>query len=860
MTILPNILRSVFFASIWLGGVTACLHGALAHDDEAERLEQYLTSLKLNRLVIEQLEFRLTNQLDREQRIRDARRLVELYADELLDSRIEIEAADRWADKATALTKIYPSLENPRLEAAILQARYLSEEKSFRLWSNMFPRAPAEIQLNRWLEVERQLQRFCVQLETRYRELTTAIQVHDSDTLLTQQLAQTETLLLHANFLAGWASYYCGVLDPTNRESWLLRSDEHFRDFFQLELRKPMTEFGAKWFDFKSGWQVRGLLGLAMCQQGLLHPQQSQHCFELIAQNANEDTRQRLPGWKLNSHLYLSQYDSALKYVKEHCQENTKPSGQPAEMFFWQAVLNTSVELKNRSPDLASEFARVGLAGALRNSQTQLLESYLEKSPAELADDFLGNWVRGYLYFQQANLTTVTADRTIHFAMARKALEKAIEKFDARNSEIDLAHCRLMLAKIDFRERCFEKSADRFNQVVGSLLLADRELAAESQFLAAQSLIELSRSDNRYTTAAHASLDSLIRRFPESEFAERGEFEKLRLTLAVLPAEESIRWLQRIEPTDSNFLFSLSEIARYRFQIWQEASRGIVSNRELRLIDLNAAVAAVRAQRGIRADRQLPATLLLVNALLRTDPLPESRIREELKRATELLGHVSTTGSESEIEFHYYQMQFAERLRDFPNARMHAEWIVSNAAESRFEMSALVYLAKFWKQEMNSTDRRTELQQAAALPVYRRLVEVSGTNPEQLQRSKNAQVALSNLAELELAMNQFSASAEHFQQLLNSFPIQQTYVLGLAKSKMQLGELESAAPLWRRLSTSAQAGTDTWYEAKHELIVCLLSYDRSAAEKIHRQTLQLSPDIPEPWRTKFSDLWKKLGN
>ncbi len=860
MTILPSILRSVLVAIICLGEVAACLNGAQARDDEAERLEQYLGSLKLHRLVIEQLEFQLTNQLDREQRIRDARRLVEMYADELLDSRIEIEVADRWADKATALTKIYPSLENPRLEAAILQARYLSEEKSFRLWSNVFPRSPAETQLNRWLEMERRLERFCVQLETRYQELTTAIQVQDSDPLSARQLAQTENLLLHANFLAGWTSYYCGALDATNRESWLLRADEHFRDFFQLELRRPMTEFGAKWFDFKSGWQIRGLLGLAMCQQGLLHPQQSQHCFELIEQNANEDTRQRLPGWKLNSHLYLSQYDSALQYVQKHRQENTRPIGQPAEVFFWQAVLNTSLELRENSPARASEFARVGLAGAVRNAQSHLLESYLEKSPAELSDDFLGNWVQGFLYFQQANLATVTADQANHFAMASKSLEKAVEKFDARNSEIDLAHCRLMLAKIDFRERRFEKSADRFNQVVGSLLLVDRERAAESQFLAAQSLIELSRGDNRYTTAAHASLDSLIRRFPESEFAERGEFEKLRLTLAVLPAEEAVRRLQRIEPTDSNFLFSLSEIARYRFQIWQEAGQSVVSNRELLLLDLITAVATVRAQRGIRADRQLTATLLLVHALLRTVPLPESQIREELKRATELLRQVSTTGSESEIEFHYYQMQFAERLRNLPDTRVHAEWIVSNAADSRFEVAALVNLSKFWKQEMNSTERRTELQQAGALPVYRRLVEVSGTNPEQLQRSNNAQVALSNLAELELLLDQFSASAEHFQQLLNSFPTQQAYVLGLAKSKMHLGEFESAAPLWHKLSASAQAGTETWYEAKHELIVCLLSYDRSSAEKIHRQTLQLSPDLPEPWRTKFSDLLRKLAD
>jgi hypothetical protein len=76
--------------------------------------------------------------------------------------------------------------------------------------------------------------------------------------------------------------------------------------------------------------------------------------------------------------------------------------------------------------------------------------------------------------------------------------------------------------------------------------------------------------------------------------------------------------------------------------------------------------------------------------------------------------------------------------------------------------------------------------------------------------------------------------------------------------QIALGDFDAARPLWSKLAASAAAGTELWYESKLQLIHCLLETDAAAAQPLLRQTLRLSPNMPQPWQQRFFELEERL--
>ncbi len=263
-----------------------------------------------------------------------------------------------------------------------------------------------------------------------------------------------------------------------------------------------------------------------------------------------------------------------------------------------------------------------------------------------------------------------------------------------------------MLAQVHYRESEFAESARIFQSVAAVLDSDDRQLAAEAQWLAAKSLIGLSRNDPRKSELAYSAIENLLRRFPDSSFAHRAEFEKLKLQISSVPGDEAIRRLSRIEERDPNYLLALPETVRISYQLWMDGFDSENSDRDRRFEELVAAERRVRNHPQVKSAEKLKSTLLVVDALLRCDPVDESQITSLLSVAEESAEPMGSQNLPAYIEYRYYQLLFADKKKDDTAAQNHAQWLVDHAANTRFERVALIYLGRLWDRRLSPTRRK----------------------------------------------------------------------------------------------------------------------------------------------------------
>jgi tetratricopeptide (TPR) repeat protein len=824
------------------------LIGARAGGQERDHLENYLRSLGLQRLLIKHLENEIQAEQEPAVRMAKAKRLADLYSDQLLDTRVATGELQKWMDRARNMVAVYPALESNRLRIAMLQARFLLEETQFRdRW--LKPRSNGSPQLFApWRELQSDLQQFQEKLQDEAEELATTLQLDPANDTLARRSNQIESILLHASFLTGWTSYYCGVLQAGERLEWLRRADEYFRDFLQLEKRKSLTEFTEKWFDFDSRWQLRGVIGLGVAHRGLNHPQQSEHCFRLLRnQPLDSSTRTQVYVWDLFGRLYVGDERSVPMCVDRFKSDLRIASSD--EIVFWTAALKANDQLALRSPEVARGLRREALGGLVRGMQWATIHEFITSHEVELDDDFLGNWIGGYAQMQGES-------EDLESAQAR--LERALQSVDSSIAESDVFRCRYLLGQIYYRQRAFDPASQIFQMVSVGLENVDRALAAESQWFAARSLEHSNRNSGGESGLAYLAYDRLERRFPESDFARRARFEKIRLRVAGLPGQQALDQLSSIEASDPNFGLALYEILRVQFRRWLESQQSGNQKSGMLLKDLRAAEMAVRKSDAVSTERKLKSLLLVIDALMRTQPSSQDEIIDLFSIADKFQNSIVESEAPVIAEYRAYRMRFFESIKDYDGVQKEAIWLVEKASQTPFYRSGLIQLAKLWDAKIANADDPDPANELYRLQLYRKLVADFGTGRETLLGTPNAQVALSKLGALELSSGNFENAENAFSKLLEIQPNHRFYLRQLAETKLRLNQYDAALQIWRKINRGVSPGSDAWYESKHRMITCLLESDPDAARKVFRQTVQLSPELPPKWSLLFADLEAKL--
>lgn len=832
-------------------------HPAIGQENaktDSQLVESYLHSLQLDELLIEHLEIETSRELNLDTRREMASRLINEYAQRMMSGQ---KTDQDWQTKSELLLKTYPELETPFVRIAILQSKYLLGETSFRGWWDSGRPADAKDRLiEDWRSLKSELESLNRKLINNYEDQVAAIQaIPESRDKASNRLVHIEGLLLHTDYLIGWSAYFLGVLSPENRMQFMRSADQHFRHFLQIEPEKTLTEVPPEWFDFSSDWNSRALVGLAMSQRGLNHNLQSKYCFDLIANHAtNPRTRELRLVWDLNSRIYLNEVSAALKYVE--ASGDAREVSEAGRQAFWTATLNAGIAIHDQTPLVSERLIRAGLRGWARDFEAELIYRFVEQHGIQLSkDEFADRWIGGLIEFHQAE----TLNQPVRYDAARDKLTAALEVIDGSTDPFDIVRCKFLVARIQFMQREYETAAAAFLECSEAADAVDPQLAAESQWLAIRSLSEHSRKNTRSLIPAMREIDQIMRRFPGSSFTKRAEFEKLRISLAGLPARSAIQKLSQVSVDDPNYATAVNEIAKIKYQVWLRAHQSNQTTSASQSLEaLIQTESMYRQLKTASEESKLKTMLLVIDAMLRVESTPLESIRHRLDLARELADNAMLEG-QIYVEYRYYEFRYADRSGRQETAIAEAKWLSKNAQGTSFEKSALIQLAQLADQQLLEQVSPAIDEYKKVVSIFERLVGLLGSSDENLKSSANARVAYARLAELRLAAGSVDQAIEMLELLNRIFPNHKSYLrqLGLARTNAQ--QYSQAILIWRKLAGGVDPGSEFWYESKYYLATCLhQSGEQAAARELHRQTCHLSPDLPEIWKPRFEELTRLL--
>ncbi|MFK7766117.1 MAG: hypothetical protein AB8B55_02660 [Mariniblastus sp.] len=854
----------LFFGIFSFVGTSISQVSQSERSSESKEVESYLESLQLERLLIEHLEFESASESDSKKRLQIASRLIGLYAEQMMKPLVN-DGVD-WFSKSDLLMQTYPELSNPSIRIAMLQSKYLVNEKRFHdWWYQGHVEATKRDVVDDWRDLQSELTLFRRKLDSDYQELASSMRaISENRQLETEKLARLEGLILHCNYLSGWSAYFMGILNPEQRKQFMRESDSQFRIFLQIEPNKLLTEVLPSWFDFTSEWNSRALAGLAMCQRGLEHNDQAKYCFDLVESNAiSQGTRDLRFLWELNSRLFLDQHVDGLEVLRS--VSNSSAISAAGRIGFWMSTLKSAVATGAASFDVSQKMGRAGLIGLTREFQAPMIEKYLADNNLKLGtDDFLSLWITGYLEFSKAesSMNMVLAGEL--YQSAKHNLEKAVEIANSSSmiAPLDVARCRYLVGRIDFVKKDYARAAPTFEITSDLVFASDPQLSAESQWLAVRSFVELGSQNSRNQFKAMQAIDKLIERFPGSTFAKRAEFEKIKISLVNLPVEQALRRLSNVGPDDFNYPLALSEINKINYQRWLDAFKSKQDDEKTFEIRRELFKSEKKYRELARASSESKAKMMLltVDALLRDQRSKNSDLRQRLNGVDRIIEDGKVTGAILQ-EYHYYQFQFANRMGDVEAAEQQATWLRENAQGTRFEQAALVQLAQKVDSWLKLAENPTQSDLLKAIEIYKRLAERLGTDSDSLKRSDNARVAYARLAEFKLLAGERDEATEMFENLVQTFPKNQNYLRMSAVVRTEAQQYEEALPIWQRLAAGVAAGSDIWFESKYWLAYCLMETgQKSQALELHKQTIRLSVDLPDQWKQRFEALLRSLSS
>lgn len=810
------------------------------------QLEQFLQSRGLDRLLIREVEMQLAREFNPGQQVVLGQRLARLYQAALLsndwndhDPRL-LQRAEQWL-------KANPAMPNDGLALAIQHARYLDAEKKFRDWWYLGrDSAQHDLVVEDLMSRYGDIARLSARLEDDFRRAqilpeSTQVEMAGKNRIL----VTTENRISHCQYLLGWSTYFLGILEGKNSSAWLLKSESYFRRFLQLPPDGPLPDVTKQKVDLQSTWQQRSLLGLAMGLRARDSNDVSGVYFEFLSNVSSETpTGKLLHVWNLESMVLARQWDSAMKYINEVASHKLDPGQQ---QLFWNSALKASRAVRPSAPGIADSMMDRGLLGLVRNREAVPLQQWMDEQPTKLAvNEFLRLWIEGYLALVEAERTGDSLE------LADRILLQAIESADDSVLAEDLARCRFLTALIDFRAGQLAESAIVFSNVAETLQEVAPEMAAEASWMNVRSLTALGMLDNRKTSAAMAAMDRLVSMFPESRYARAIPFQKLRLSCNWLPPQQAIEKLETIQKSHPNFQEARLERVRNYYRYWKElfqADRHTANDAlsELQLVDQQ-----LRDDPQVDANQKLRSVLWVIDAMLEMD-LIDAASKGLLELAT---GLAATPGVNSERvnQLAYYRMMFAQQNRDRQTAIELARELVNQSRGTAFERSALIYLAENYG-AASELDRD---QLSSAITDFARLAELLGDDARSLVKSKNSRIALFRLSEFCLQDGQLERADQYLDQLIDVFPNRKDYLAASARVKTRRGQLKEALLRWRLLANGVEPGSDLWYEAKYQLVRCLWLTGDTNAKQVFRQTIQLSPSIPDAWSKEYKLLANQM--
>ena len=839
----------------------------LEHRAYAERTDAFLNRMELDLLRIRHLENQFSKIDTQDPRRRElAQKLSTLLARHLM-SREQAGGPQRFIERLKSLQVEYPDLVQPINQLAIAQAEYLINETAFHEWLVQGAPLQSRTLLNRkWQSLTQDIRAIQKALGTQYDERLSMLRATNEPALVPDGLLQLETALARSSYLLGWCHYYSGVVSPSNRTNELRLADAQFRSFLQIEPEVVLLTIDANWIDVESVFQRRALMGLAMTQLGLNHPDQSAHCFSVYQkQIEHAEGAGALHRWKLQSRLNLDHFSELEGLAKEALRDTSLSQLERVKvsMEIWKAALAVHERASSVGQSLRS-CAAVGLARELQVNQIRKqigLEKAINRAstPETLFQDpFVARWVSGYLLFDRA----MSEESTEETSKALSQLENASQCSTSETPELDRAiveYLTLQLHLLDAttteepggKIRQLETLSARFARL-------DRfDLAESSHWFAIGAAV----NSGQINDMAVQMVSRFLINYPDSPNVNAARLLQAKLVTQDLPVEKAIDRFKRLASEPNLYGDSMLQIARLQLKQWN-ADQSETSWKRFRKHHREIFVQPRLIDRV-----RIEADLLMADALIQnrqSTPLSiQTWLDQRVEKSISELDDQKTANSVWMPELLSRRCQAALRNRDLVAALRFQEVLYQNHPETNAYKTATMRLLthldqSVFKDEKNS--EHTEVVDPVRLAgLYQQLIKLTGTTDDRLKNDVNARVACVRLATLNYKIKRFKESSELLERLVKLFPKRKDYRRLWGQSLQALKRHQQALTQWRLVATSSKAGTFGWYESRLNVIQCLLELEeRASAAKLLKQFKLLSPEPPEAWRKLVRDLSSEL--
>jgi hypothetical protein len=198
-------------------------------------------------------------------------------------------------------------------------------------------------------------------------------------------------------------------------------------------------------------------------------------------------------------------------------------------------------------------------------------------------------------------------------------------------------------------------------------------------------------NDERHQKAAVESLVKLRRDFPGTQQAQRAELLLARLSASGDSPEVAVEKLAQVPSNSPNYLAARYELCAARHQLWTKArDRAKTELAEDVLKDVDTYLAAAPQSEG---NKRLRASLLAVDVLL-AGKSPDWQKAAQYLTAVRSIGDRLDDKDSLAPEYHYRQLQLAQRANDDAQINRHADWLATHAAGTPYELPAMVIVAR----------------------------------------------------------------------------------------------------------------------------------------------------------------------
>jgi len=817
---------------------------------EDDRLESLLTRLGLIELQTVHLEQVLAAETDEANRVALARRLADVYAGQLLAFSDEADKYDEVVQKIYALLEKVPSAKTSLLEVMLLQADYYRAEGLVGKWiadrNDTTSRDDARDILDR---IAPELNRLQTELNARQDKLiedVNALEDGEPLKLKEKELTTLQAIVGRASYFAAWSSYYRGLTKNSSADYDIALAI--FRQL--LGIGGSYDDVDAEYLGLESIWRSRTLIGLALTEAALNHAPQSDRCFELLNHpSVPPQLRDQAGYWRLQSLLNVERYAEAATFASQHIAA-FKDAATQGQVSFCVSLIQAAYAGGAGVNAEARALGVLGLGGLIKIGQRGTAKQLMAKYEVALEDDagFYLRWLQGQQQFERAEQTKKDED----YALAAENLTLALRDPAANDDLSSAGQCRSQLAWCLYRQGKYDAAGRDFQLAAERLIAARDNQAVDSAWMGFVAFQAASKSAPRFKDAAIDMLNMIKREFPKHEYAKRADYYIGKMRQSTSPAE-TLRSLQNVSPDSPDYLTARYEIATLLYAEWVKAANDEKAEVTRQLFDatdvyLKLSKSESDKSRLVRSANQ--AANVALNGATPNIEAATKYLAQASSHATALPASHSAV-----VESHFHAMQLAQKQGDALQERLNAGWLVANAVGSRYELAAIIVMARTMDKKVAASSDSEDIKEAFA--IYQRLVALLGDSPEAIRASKNAQVANSRLASYAARLGRNDVAAQCMENLLaaSDGPPSKSYLRRAGLASFAAKNFEAAIGHWRTLVRGLPKGSDEWFEAKYHQLACLFELDKAQARIAYDQFKLLYPDLgPPAWRDKFQAL------